>query len=171
MDEATKHCQVHLPPLITLSQCQHWPYLSSEFCLWLLYQMHQEEPTGHRRHQRGRTCTVLVTPFIPCHSLTCSVVLPSPPHPSHVVCHVVFLHGVLVKAVRDVLQFLLLQTTNEAACLHANQSRAREGGGRREEKHSEGMACTHVQLSEVAQCKSHLHVFLQGFLLVSQLTK
>ena len=58
------------------------------------------------------------------------LLLPSPAIPSHVVCHVVFLHGVLVKAVRDVLQFLLLQTTNEAACLHANQSRAREGEGR-----------------------------------------
>ena len=59
--------------------------------------------------------------------------IPSPPHPSHVVCHVVLPHGVLVKAMRDVLQLLLLQTTNEAASLHTSQGREgvrREGGGR-----------------------------------------
>ena len=56
---------------------------------------------------------------------------PSPP-PSHVVCHVVLLPSVLVKAVRNVLQFLLLQTTDEAACLQASQrerEERREGGG------------------------------------------
>ena len=28
--------------------CRHWPYLSSELCLWLVYQMHQEEPAGRK---------------------------------------------------------------------------------------------------------------------------
>ena len=51
-----------------------------------------------------------------------------------------FLHGVLVKTIRNVFQFLLLQTTNEAAYLHVSQ--AREGGikegGRRVGKRMEG---------------------------------
>ena len=54
---------------------------------------------------------------------------PSPP-PSHVVCHVVLLPSVLVKAVRNVLQFLLLQTTDEAACLQASQRKRGEKRGR-----------------------------------------
>ena len=91
--------------------------------------------------------TLIATHPIPSPPLTCSMVLPSPPHPSHVVCHVVFLHGVLVKAVRNVLQFFLLQTTNEAVCLHVSHGREegrekeeREGvrGGRREGGRIEG---------------------------------
>ena len=70
--------------------------------------------------------------------LTCSLCglpIPSPPLPSHVVCHVVFHHGVLVIAVRNVFQFLLLQTTNEATYLHVSQGREE---GRKEEEKREG---------------------------------
>ena len=74
---------------------------------------------------------VFASPPHPSH-VVCHVVLPSPPHPSHVVCHVMFIHGVLVKSMRDILQFLFLQTANESACLHASQGRRREG-----EKYSE----------------------------------
>ena len=52
------------------------------------------------------------------------------PSPSHVVCHVVLLPSVLVKAVRNVLQFLLLKTTDEAACLQASQRKREEKRGR-----------------------------------------
>ena len=104
-------------------------------------------------------------PLHPSH-VVCHVVLPSPPHPSHVVCHVVFPHGVLVKAVRDVLQFLLLQTTNETACLHVSQ-----WGGERERANARtNSTYVHILLSMETLCKSDLHVLLQGFLFVSQFT-
>ena len=77
-------------------------------------------------------CTTLTTATLPIPSphLTSAPPLPSPPLPSHVVCHVVFHHGVLVIAVRNVFHFLLLQATNEEAYLHVSQGRE-EGGKKR----------------------------------------
>ena len=65
--------------------------------------MHQKEPTGERHHEGLHTlywplhtplppltCSVPCGPLIPSPlpHVVCHVVLPSPPHPSHVVCHV-----------------------------------------------------------------------------------
>ena len=41
-----------------------------------------------------------------------------------------------------------------------------KGGGKRDSYSERNDAHAHIQLSEVAQCKSDLHVLLQGFLLV-----
>ena len=69
------------PCAATPRSCSHALYMSSELCLWLLYQMHQEEHAGR----------ILGTKYMHFnyHSshplLTLQIILPAPPHPSHVV--------------------------------------------------------------------------------------
>ena len=114
MDEATKHCQIHLPPLITLS-CQHCPYCPvnsvSGFIIRCIRKNLQD--TGDTR-EGVHVLYWSLLPSLPTPHMY-SVALPSQGHPSHVMWY---------------SQFLLLQPTNKAAHLHATQTRAREGEGR-----------------------------------------